>query len=171
MIGVSREAFMRTDYGSVQFVGYESQHVDFLPVYQDSNYTAQDLRDKLDSMIEAAVTAESGLVPGAYFSLLVVGHADRVDIAGWTSEQKRELELTNSEKRAEDAEAYFFNEMVARLTAQGFEAPASAQLLGTVQTRRVACGSAQLFFPNPGNDEGQRRANRRVEFFGAAFSP
>jgi hypothetical protein len=167
---------MKTQFGDdptepLLFAGYQSGSIEFANVFNDDNVTGPPLRDRLDALIEAAVTAESGILPGTFVSILVVGHADRVDAPGTTPEQRRALELQNSGFRAESALAFVFNRIADRMLQVVPEVPNDIASLQSVDMRMVAAGSADLIFTEPGNDEGQRMANRRVQFFGAAFTP
>ncbi len=167
---------MKTEFGDdaaqpLLFSGYASGSVEFAIVFNDDNLTPQVKRDQFDALIEAAVTAESGTLVGSFVSVLIVGHADRDDTPGRTPEQQRQAEFDNSGLRAESAESFLFNQIASRLQAEGATVPADTQSLTSVELRRVANGSADLLFTVPGNDEGQRRANRRVQFFATAFTP
>lgn len=166
---------MKTEFGDdpaepLLFTGYGSDQVEFANVFNDDNLTPQTKRDQFEALIEACVTAESGVLPGSFISVLTVGHADRDDTPGETPEQRRQREHDNSELRAESAESFLFNQIADRLQAEGATVPADIDSLQSVEMRRVADGSAELMFPTPGNDEGQRKANRRVQFFGTAFT-
>jgi hypothetical protein len=146
--------------------------VEFANVFNNDNLTPQPKRDQFDALVEAAVTAESGtLLPGSFMSVLVVGYADRDDTLGRTPEERRQVEHDNSDLRAESAESFLFSQIADRLVTGGFTVPADVGSLQSVELRRLAAGSADLIFPAPGNDEGQRQANRRVQFFATAFTP
>lgn len=160
---------MKTDYGAPIFSGFASQHIKFTSVYNDDNLTAPQKREALDAMIEAAVTAESGVLPGAYFCIFIIGHADRDDTPGRSVEQRRQLELDNSGLRAESTEVYVMNQIFQRLQAQGYAPPVDAASLQSVELRRISCGAADLMFTSPQN-EVERSANRRVQIFGTAFT-
>jgi len=160
---------MKNDFDELIFSGFASQHIDFPTVLNDSDITAPEKRDQLDAMIEAATAAESDLLSGTFFCMLIVGHSDRDDTPGRSPEQRRQLELDNSGLRAESAEAFVMDAIFQRLQAQGIAAPVSADSLQFVQLRRIACGAADLLFTTP-EDEGERLANRRVQIFGTAFT-
>lgn len=161
---------MKTDYGKIIFAGYQSQKIEFVNVYNDNNLTSPDKRADLEAIIQAAASAESGLAPGAFFELLIVGHADRDDTPGRTPEQRRALELENSSLRADSAEAYVLNQIFAALQNDGLVPPVDAESFGAVVFRKIACGSADLAFTTP-QSEGERATNRRVEIYGMAFTP
>jgi len=165
---------MKTEFGDdpqqLIFNGYESGSVEFAVVFNDDNLTGQPKRDELDALVQAAVTAESGALPGAFVEIVTIGHADRDDTPGRTPEQRRQLELDNSSLRAESAESFLFSKIAEQLQAEGATVPADVGSLQSVEMRRVAAGSADLIFTTPGNDEGERKANRRVQFFGTAFT-
>lgn len=160
---------MKTDFGEPIFSGFASQHIDFPTVLNDSDITAPEKRDQLDAMIEAAAAAESDVLSGTFFCMLIVGHSDRDDTPGRSPEQRRQRELDNSGLRAESAEAFVMEGIFQRLQAQGIAAPVSADSLQSVALRRIACGAADLLFTTP-QDEGERLANRRVQIFGTAFT-
>ena len=167
---------MKTQFGDdpaepLLFEGYQSGNIEFATVFNDDNLNPQLKRDRLEALVQAAATAESGVLPGTFVSILIVGHADRVDTPGTGSEQKRALELQNSELRAESAQAFLLNRIAEELQADGFTVPMDVDSLQSVQVRMVAAGSARLTHLAPGNNELERQANRRVEFFGTAFTP
>jgi hypothetical protein len=166
---------MKTEFGTdptqpLLFAGYASGSIEFAGVFNDDTLTPQVKRDQFDALVEAAVTAESGNLAGTFVSILIVGHADRDDTPGRTSEDRRRVELENSGLRAESAEAFLFNRMADRLVSEGLTVPADVNSLQAVEIRRVPAGSSDLLFLAPGNDEQQRRSNRRVQFFGTAFT-
>ena len=166
---------MKTEFGNdpsqpLSFSGYGSGNVEFANIFNDDNLTPQVKRDQFDALVEAAVTAESGAAPGTFMSVLIVGHADRDDTPGRTPEQRRQLEHDNSDLRAESAESFLFSQIADRLLTGGFTVPNDIESLQSLELRRIAVGSADLLFVTPGNDEVQRQANRRVQFFGTAFT-
>jgi hypothetical protein len=166
---------MKTHFGDdpaepLIFAGYGSDNIEFANVFNDNNLTGQPLRDRFEALVQTAVTAESGLVPGTFVSILVVGHADRDDTPGRTPEQRRAIELENSGLRAESAEAFIVDRIFNVLQAEGFTAPLTQDVADFYEVRRVAAGSADLVFTSP-SGELERMQNRRVQFFGTAFTP
>jgi flagellar motor protein MotB len=124
----------------------------------------------IDVMLESAVTAEAFPNEGRFCSITIVGHADRVDVAGKSPEDRRQLELENSTLRAESAEAFVFGEIFKRLSAQGFSAPVDKANMTNVEIQTIACGAADLIHKNPGNNLEQRKQNRRVQLVGLTFT-
>ena len=158
---------MRVDLGDVPCAGYASQQFDFPALHAQ---LSQAIRDLLDVMIEAAIAAEGFPDQGAFCIVIFVGHSDRVDTPGLTSEARRAQELQMSELRAESAQAFFFTEFVNRMLDRGLTIPADQASMTNVDLRTVACGSADLVHLVP-SDEQQRKDNRRVHFIGTAFTP
>jgi hypothetical protein len=159
---------MKVDLGDLPIAGYDTAQIDFP---QRHAGLSQQARDLIDVMIESAVTAESDPKAGRFCSITFVGHADRVDVAGLSPEDRRKQELENSSLRAESAQAFVFSEIFKRLTSQGFTGPVDLASLVNVELRTVACGSADLINKAPGNDMEQRKQNRRVHLIGTVFTP
>jgi hypothetical protein len=159
---------MKTDFGDLPCPGYAPDQFDFPELF---GRLSQDARDVLDAMVEAAITAESDPEAGRFFYLVIVGHSDRHDRAGATAEQRRAKELESSTLRAESARAWFFARLGDGLAAGGFTLPADLGSMRNMEIELVACGAADLVHLNPGNDEAQRRQNRRVHFVGTIFTP
>ena|ERR1700738_3077036 len=159
---------MKIDLGNVPCAGYENEQFDFPQLHAQ---LSQGTRDLLEVMIESAVTAEASPEAGRFCSITIVGHADRVDVPGTSSEDRRAKELEISSLRAESAQAFVFNELFTRLTNQGFTAPVDLANMQNVDIDTIACGAADLVHTNPGNDLEQRKENRRVHFIGTMFTP
>jgi hypothetical protein len=158
---------MKTDLGDVPCVGFASQQFDFPALHSQLN---QNTRDLLEVMIESAVTAESDPNAGRFCTIVIVGHSDRVDTPGLSSESRRAQELQASQLRAESAQAWFFNELFNRLQSQGFTPPVDLSSMQNVDLMTVACGSADLVHLVPSGEQ-ERRDNRRVHFIGTVFTP
>jgi outer membrane protein OmpA-like peptidoglycan-associated protein len=159
---------MKTDLGEALCAGYKAQKIDFPELHAQLD---QETRGVLEVMIEAAATAETFPTGNRFCSIIILGHADRVDTPGLSAEQRRANELENSDLRAQSAEAWFFSQVAERLLAEGSDVPNDLGSLQNVQIWTVACGSADLVHKTPGNDEGKRQQNRRVRFIGTIFTP
>jgi flagellar motor protein MotB len=158
---------MKVDLGEVPCSGFASQQFDFPALHAQLGHAARDL---LEVMIESAVTAESDPNAGRFCAIVIVGHSDRVDTPGLSSESRRDQELQASELRAESAQAWFFNELFNRLQSQGGTPPVDLSSMQNVDIRTVACGSADLVHKVPSGEQ-ERRENRRVHFIGTVFTP
>jgi hypothetical protein len=159
---------MKVDLGDIPIAGYDVNDIDFPKRHAALK---QETRDLINVILESAVTAESFPAAGRFCVITIAGHADRVDVAGVSAEDRRKQELENSTLRAESAEAFVFSEIFKRLTSQGFSGPVDQGSLTNVEIRTVACGSADLIHANPGNDMEQRKDNRRVQLIGTMFTP
>lgn len=158
---------MRVDLGDVPCTGFASQQFDFPTLHSQLSQTARDL---LEVMLESAVTAESDPEAGRFCSIVIVGHSDRLDTPGLTSEARRAQELQASELRAQSAQAWFFSELFNRLQQQGFTPPIDLASMQNVDIQTIACGSAGLIHLIP-SGEPERKDNRRVHFMGTVFTP
>ncbi|GAA3102901.1 hypothetical protein GCM10010520_55040 [Rhizobium viscosum] len=158
---------MKVNLGDVPCSGYAPQRFDFPALHAELSQTVRDL---LEVFVESAVTAESDPAANRFCQVIIVGHSDRVDSAGLSSEQRRAQELEASQLRAESAQAWLFNELFNRLQAQGYVPPVDLASMQNVDIQTIACGSADLVHLVPQNEE-QRRDNRRVHFIGMVFTP
>lgn len=158
---------MKIDLGDVPCGGFASQQFDFPALHAQLSQT---IRDILEVMIESAVTAESDPNAGRFCEIVIVGHSDRVDTPGLSSESRRAQELQASQLRAESAQEWFFNELFNRLQSQGFVSPVDIASMQNVDIQTVACGSADLVHLVPSGEQ-ERRNNRRVHFIGTVFTP
>lgn len=123
---------------------------------------------------EGAVEFGTSVESRQYCSVLIVGHADRYDVAGATPEERRAKELFYSNLRAESAAAWLFRELCDRMETSGLTKPEKWAKASNIDLTIVACGAADLKEPNPlPGDEGeaQRRKNRRVAFAISVLSP
>ncbi|MCX4543516.1 hypothetical protein [Streptomyces sp. NBC_01565] len=102
--------------------------------------------------------------------ITVVGHSDRDDTPGLTPEQRRESERNASRRRADDAAAWLFRQIVLRLQASGITPPATVADLRGTSIFTAAAGAADLVHPVPAG-ETERRENRRVVFLVAHLRP
>lgn len=157
----------KVDLADVPCTGYEPHKFDFPELHARLDPAVQGL---IQTMIEAAVTAEAFPDQGRYCHITVVGHSDRNDSPGLSAEARRADERQFSELRAESAQAWFFNEVFTRLQAEGHVAPVDMASMRNVDIETVACGSAILEHPTPASED-QRRVNRRVHFVGTIFTP
>ncbi|ALL70435.1 hypothetical protein K788_0001227 (plasmid) [Paraburkholderia caribensis MBA4] len=157
---------MKVDLGDIPCHGYGSEQFDFPALHAGLSQTAREL---LEVIVETAVTAESDPAANRFCQVIIVGHSDRVDTPGLSSEARRAKELEASTLRAESARAWLFNELFNRLQAQGFVPPVDLASMQNVEITSIACGSADLLHPVPSDE--QRLENRRVHFIGMAFVP
>jgi len=159
---------MKVDLGDIPVAGYDINDIDFPKRHAALK---QETRDLINVILESAVSAEAFPNAGRFCAITIVGHADRVDVAGVSPEDRRKQELDNSTLRAESAQAFVFSEIFNRLVSQGFTGPVDQGSLTNVEIQTVACGSADLTHKNPGNDMEQRKDNRRVHLIGTMFTP
>jgi len=157
---------MKVDLGEIPCAGFGDEQFDFAALHQRLPQTTLDL---LDVVIEEAVSAEMDPPAGRFCSIVIAGHADRNDVAGASSEQRRANELQFSSLRAESAEAFFFDQLFSRLKSGGFVAPVDLGSMQNVEITTVACGSADLIHTTPSSE--QRLDNRRVQVTGTMFTP
>lgn len=157
---------MKVDLGDIPCAGFGDQQFDFSALQQQLPQTTRDL---LEVVIEEAVTAESGISPGHFCSILIEGHSDRNDTPGLSPEERRANELQISTLRAESTQAFLFEQLFSRLQSGGFPAPVDLASMQNVEMTTVACGSANLIHLIPTPD--QRPDNRRVEITGTTFTP
>ena len=154
---------MKTDLGDEEIAGFESQQFDF-----PARLARTGPNPVLETMVEAAVSAEAFPENPVFCYIVIVGHADRVDTQGLSSDQRRAQELESSTLRAESAQSWFFGQLADRLQAQGFTSPVDLASMRNVEIKTIACGAANLK-EAPANEPA--RKNRRVRIFGSAFTP
>ena len=148
--------------------GYVTSEFDFPALLSRQS---QALQDVVQSEIIAPL-ADAEVVPeaGKFCVVTVIGHSDRVDTPGLTSEQRREQELSASRLRAESAQAFLFSELFELVQAAGGTPPVDLASMQNGAILTVAAGAADLVHTVPA-DEDQRRDNRRVDFLIARFAP
>jgi flagellar motor protein MotB len=158
----------------IEIPGYASQQTDFAThLATVSPNVVQFLEDEfVQPMFDAEGAGDFGtpLDQRSWCSVLVVGHADRYDVSGATPEQRRAIELENSQKRAASASEWLLNRLADRLQAANATIPADWGSTVNVVMRTVACGSADLKNLVPANED-ERKENRRVELSIAVFRP
>ena len=153
----------------ISVAGYVANEIDFRAVLARQTEQLQEFIqiEVVTPLVEAEMVPETG----RFCAVTVVGHGDRVDTPGMSAEQRRELELTNTQIRAEAAEAYLFDQVFELVQAAGGTPPVDLASMQSGGIFTVAAGAADLVHKTPGNDEGKRRQNRRVQFLVASFVP
>jgi outer membrane protein OmpA-like peptidoglycan-associated protein len=119
---------------------------------------------------ERAVESSTALERRQYCSVLVLGHADRFDVPGVSSEERRAEELKSSQLRAESASAWLLGELSGRLEMAGLAKLDTWGEATNVELDVIACGAADLVHVVPANED-QRKENRRVLIEISTFTP
>ena len=158
---------MRT-FDDLTLDGYVSQQFDFPSLLQTKPQATQDLFAQL--VVAPCVNAEFDPSAGNFCFVSVIGHSDRNDTPGLTSEQRRENERQNSELRAEAARSFIIDQIFAQIQAAGGTPPVDLASMQNVTIDVVTAGSANLVFTTPAG-EAQRQQNRRVQFVVSSFTP
>ena len=148
--------------------GYISGEIDFPAAFGRLSQATRDLI--IQAVVDPLVLAESNPGSCRFCSVSIVGHSDRYDVPGVTPEQRRAIELENSQLRAESAAAWLFTQLCDHLQNAGLTQPADWASAQTITIFIIACGSADLIHLIPAN-EAQRRENRRVHFMISSFEP
>ncbi|MEV5014335.1 hypothetical protein ACIGW1_12470 [Streptomyces sp. NPDC053780] len=123
-----------------------------------------------ENVTEPAVNAEKIPSNHQFCLITVLGHSDRVDTAGLSSEQRRAQELEASDKRAISAFQWVFDQITAALIAAGETPPPGVKDATNFGIVPIPCGAANLLNVVP-TSEAQRQENRRVQFFVSTFTP
>ncbi|MEV5936549.1 hypothetical protein AB0L56_28435 [Streptomyces sp. NPDC052079] len=123
-----------------------------------------------ENVIEPAVNAQHFPSNNQFCVIFILGHSDRVDTPGLSSEQRRAQELDASDKRATSAGEWVFDQITAALTAAGETPPSSVQDATNFDIVLMPCGASGLVHVTPAN-EAQRQENRRVQFVISSFIP
>jgi flagellar motor protein MotB len=152
----------------VQVAGYVSHEIDFPALLSRQSQELQDLVQA--EVVAPLVDAEMVPEAGKFSSVTVIGHSDRVDDPGLSSEQRRADELSVSQLRAESAEAFLFSQVFDLVQAAGGTPPVDLASMQNGGIFTVAAGAADLLHPVPASEE-ERQENRRVQFLVAAFAP
>ena len=152
----------------MEFSGYLSQKFDFPELLGGEPQEVQDVVQ--DKIITPFADAEMTPVAGKFCQITIIGHSDRDDTPGLTSEQRRASELEISQLRADSAKAFLFSQMFDRVSKAGGTPPVDTDSMQNSAILTVAAGSADLKHLMPGNDENQRQENRRVVIAIAAFA-
>jgi hypothetical protein len=148
--------------------GFVAEEVDFSQLFSRLSASARNaIRHEV---IEPAVNAEHFPSNNQFCLITVLGHSDRVDTAGLTSEQRRAQELDASDKRAISAGAWVFDQITAALTAAGETPPDGVENATNFDIVLIPCGAANLINVVP-SSEAQRKQNRRVQFVISTFTP
>jgi flagellar motor protein MotB len=121
-------------------------------------------------VVVPSVNAEQFSTTSTFCSIVIFGHADRVDIPGLSSEARRAQELEASVKRADSAASWLFDRISDGLALAGLTPPQIWADLERVDVVVAACGAANLEVLQPVS-ESDRLKNRRVQVFVTVFSP
>jgi hypothetical protein len=121
-----------------------------------------------DDFINALVVAEEG-ASDLFWSVTIIGHADRFDVPGVSIEERRARELDASRQRMESAGNFVFARFGDTLSADGFTRPATFEDPTNVGFDFVTAGAADLVNLVPAS-EAEREQNRRVKFLAIQFS-
>src|SRR5215472_9100415 len=146
--------------------GFHDSEVDFAAALQRKPGTDQ---AAFDAFISALIAAEEDPTKDVFWSVTIIGHADRFDVAGASVEERRARELDASRQRAVSAGNFVFTRFGDTLTADGFARPATFDDPKNVGLAFVAAGAADLVNLVPAS-EADREQNRRVKFLAISFS-
>jgi flagellar motor protein MotB len=148
--------------------GYVSHEIDFPALLKRQSQTLQDLvqTDVIAPLADAEMVPEAG----KFCIVTIIGHSDRVDTPGLTSEQRRADELSISQLRAESAQAFLFAELFSLVQAAGGTSPVDLASMQNGAIWTVAAGAADLTHTVPAS-ESERQDNRRVVFQISTFAP
>jgi hypothetical protein len=148
--------------------GFSAQEVAFSQLFGRLPVSARNaIRQEV---IEPATNAEHFPSNNQFCLIAVLGHSDRVDTAGLSSEQRRAQELDASDKRGSSAAEWVFDRITAALTAAGQTPPDSAENATNFDIVVIPCGAANLINLAP-TSEAQRKQNRRIHFVVSTFTP
>ncbi|MEU5398213.1 hypothetical protein ABZ348_02785 [Streptomyces sp. NPDC005963] len=148
--------------------GFVAQEVAFAQLF---NRLSSGFKNAIrESVTEPAVNAEKFPSNNQFCLITVLGHSDRVDTAGLSSEQRRAQELEASDKRAISAYQWVFGQITAALIAAGETPPPDTNHATNFDIVSIPCGAADLVKLVP-TTEAQRQENRRVQFVVSTFTP
>lgn len=147
--------------------GFVAQEVDFSALFDRLSVNARTTIN--DAVITPAVDAERFPSNGQFCSVTVLGHSDRVDTPGLTSEQRRAQELGASLDRAKSAANWVWEQITLGLTNAGVIPPATLPLAQNFDIAIAPCGAADLIHTVPAG-EAERAENRRVQFLVSSFT-
>jgi flagellar motor protein MotB len=149
--------------------GFVAGEVDFPALFDRQPLVTQEqiIRLVVDRCIQAEIVPDAGI----FCSVVVIGHSDREDTPGLTSEQRRAKELESSQSRADSALEWLFTQLFDALEGADATAPVDWPSAQNVAVATLASGAADLVNKVPGLDEELRRQNRRVVFMTKSFSP
>jgi hypothetical protein len=124
-----------------------------------------------DDFISALVVAEegAGATGDIFWSVTIIGHADRYDVPGASTEERRARELDASRQRMESAGTFVLTRFADALSADGFPTPTTFDDPTNVGFCFVKAGAADLVNLVPAT-EAEREQNRRVKFLAIQFS-
>jgi hypothetical protein len=143
--------------------GYQAGELAFSDVFPRID---ADKRQRINELVDLLVGVEANPAAGKYVVVVIIGHADRQDntVQFPTADARRASELKASETRTEDARSWLLDQVRARLLAMGAIVPADFDSARNIALAFRPAGAADLVHVVPAN-EGQRRNNRRVDFF------
>jgi hypothetical protein len=147
--------------------GFHADEFDFAAALQRKSGADQ---AAFDDFISALVAAEEDPTANTFWSVAIIGHADRYDVAGATIEERRAAELDASRKRMESAGTFVFARFADSLSADGFTPPTTFDDPANVGFCLVKAGASDLVNIVPAS-EAERQQNRRVKFLAISFSP
>lgn len=145
--------------------GYGDHETEFKTLFDSLDSGSQNLI--FDEVVTPAASAEAATA-GQFCVVVILGHSDRVDTPGLTSEQRRADELTASTSRAESTKDWLFDQIAELVLAAGGVVPADIASLQKVSLVTAPCGSADLIHLTP-SSAAERAENRRVQFFVETF--
>jgi hypothetical protein len=148
--------------------GFLEGEIDFSLLFDRLTQTTRELI--LLEIVDPLVEAESDPTAGRNCVVNVVGHADRYDVEGATPEERRAVELQNSQLRAESTAAWLLAQLTDRLQSADLTQPADWASALTIDCWTIACGAADLVYTTP-MDESERQENRRVVLQLSLFAP
>ncbi|MFK0019845.1 hypothetical protein [Streptomyces sp. NPDC090798] len=145
--------------------GYGDHETEFKTLFDTLDSGRQNLI--FDEVVIPAASAEAETA-GQFCVVMILGHSDRVDTPGLTSEQRRADELTASTSRAQSTKDWLFGQIAELVLAAGGVVPADIASMQRVSLLTAACGSADLVHLTP-SSQAERAENRRVQFFVSTF--
>ncbi len=146
--------------------GFHADDFDFFGALQRKPLADQ---QEFADFVAALVDAEVNAANGVFWSVAIIGHSDRYDVAGALIEERRERELNASRQRMESAGNFLLTEIGNGLSAAGLTAPTTVEDPTNVGICLAAAGAADLVHPTPAS-EAERQENRRVKFLAISFS-
>jgi hypothetical protein len=147
--------------------GFHADEFDFAAALQRK--PAAD-KAAFDDFISALVVAEEDPTSDIFWSVTIIGHADRYDVPGASIDERRAREFEASRQRMESAGTFVLTQFSDALSADGFTPPMTFDDPTNVGFCFVRAGAAELVNVAPAS-EAEREQNRRVKFLAIQFSP